>query len=180
MMAINSCIQALVNFCFRLLLVALPLCLCGCATPYRPLKGGKGFSESQITTNEFSVSFQGNGRTSLEQDYDLVLLRAAEVTLEHSFSNFAVMDVTNTSSARPYTVRQRFYGNNTAEASLVPPTPGGYNLSSGYIYEVKERRIDFQPGTILRIKCFPTKPDKPFTYDAAELRDSLKRKYKLR
>ena len=172
------------NACVRLLLIVLAWCFCGCATPYRPLQGGKGYSESQIATNEFSVSFQGNGQTSLEQDYDFVLLRAAEVTLEHSFSNFAVMDVTNTSSAKPYTVHQRFYSNTPAEMSLAPPSPGvvpgGYNLSSGYFYDVKERRILFEPGTILRIKCFATKPEKPFTYDAAELRNSLKQKYKLR
>jgi hypothetical protein len=176
-----------VNVCFRLLLIALAGCLFwGCATPYRPLKGGRGYSESQIATNEFSVSFQGNGQTSLEQDYDFVLLRAAEVTLEHSFSNFAVMDVTNTSSAKPYTVHQRFYANTPAEMSLAPSalgfpaTSAGYSLSSGVIYDVKEQRIYFEPGTILRIKCFATKPEKPFTYDGAELRASLKRKYKLR
>jgi hypothetical protein len=168
------------NAWFRLWPIALALCICSCATPYRPLKAGKGYGEAQISTNEFSVSFQGNGQTSLEQDYDYVLLRAAEVTLQNGFSNFAVMDVTNTSSARPYTVHQQFYGSIPAEASLVPPTRSGYNARSGYIYEVKERRIHFEPGTILRIKCFKPKPDKPFTYDAAALRDSLREKYKLR
>ena len=160
--------------------VAFALSFCGCATSYRPLKGGKGYAESQISSNEFSVSFQGNSQTSLEQDYDFVQLRAAEVTLQHHFSHFAVMDVTNTSSMKQYTVYQRFYAGTAAEANLIERTPGGFNLNqSGYVYDVKSKQIDFQPGTILRIKCFATKPGKPFTFDAEELRRSLRQKNKL-
>jgi hypothetical protein len=155
------------------------LCLSACATGYRASDGGKGFADAQISSNEFQVSFAGNGRTSLEQAYDFVLLRSTEVVLQHGCPYFAVMDTTNTSSARAYTARQRYYTNDRLEGGSGPLTPGVFNRQSGSIVEVAEQRTYFQPGTVLRIKCFPTKPAKPFTYDAVELQQTLKTKYKL-
>jgi hypothetical protein len=154
--------------------------LCSCATAYRPAKSGKGYSDSQISTNEFEVSFRGNGQTDLAQATDFVLLRAAQVTLQHGFSHFAVMDVTNTSSARRYTVHQQFYSPVSPEMGWPPLASGDpWAAPPGYIVHYDEPRIYFQPGTTLKIKCFSTKPEKPFTYDAAALEQSLKQKYKL-
>jgi hypothetical protein len=50
---------------------------------------------------------------------------------------------------------------------------------SGYIVQYEEPRTYFQPGTVLRIKCFTSKPEKPFTFEAATLQQTLKQKYKL-
>jgi hypothetical protein len=49
----------------------------------------------------------------------------------------------------------------------------------GHFVTYAETRDSFRPGTTLKIKCFKSKPQKPFTYDAAELEASLKAKYKL-
>lgn len=149
------------------------LALCSCATPYRPAKGGKGYTESQISSNEFSIGFQANDRTSLETVYDFALLRSAEVALEHGYHFFAVTDAANTSSAKSYLEHQRYYASAFAPGGLGVPAP------SGYIVDVRQRRIDFQPGTLLRIKCYIEKPAKPFTYDAAEQRRMLRKKQKL-
>jgi hypothetical protein len=163
---------------FPLLLAAF--CLCSCATPYRPVASGTGFTDKQLQDDLFQVSFQGNGQTSSQQVQDFALLRAAELTLQHGFSYFAVEDITNTSSARPYTARQQFHVDYPPNIGLPPPTPGGYEpYGTGYIVEYEEPRIYFRPGTSLQVKCFRTKPDKPFTYDAAVLLLSLKQKYKL-
>ena len=90
------------------------------------------------------------------------------------------MDSINTSSAKRYTTRQQFYRPASPETGLPIPTPHGATLGNPvYIVEVEEPRIYFQPGTTLKIKCFAAKPQKPFTYDAAALEQSLKQKYKL-
>lgn len=149
-------------------LIIIVVGLCSCATPYRPAKSGKGYSDSQISTNEFEASFRGNGQTDLARATDFVLLRAAQVTLQHGFSHFSVMDVTNTSSARRYTVHQQFYSPVSPETGWPPLASGDpWAYPPGYIVQYDEPRIYFQPGTILRIKCFAAKPEKPFTFDAA-------------
>src|SRR5258708_914843 len=126
--------------------------MCGCATPYRPADGGKGYTESQISSNEFAVGFQGNGQTSLEDVYDFALLRSADTVLEHGARFFAVVDATNTSSMRSYMARQRYYAGTMA--------PGGFGIPAvtGYFVDVQEPKLDFKPGTLLRIKCFTVSP----------------------
>ena len=154
--------------------------LCGCATPYRPMKHGTGFADEQIAPDRFVVTFQGNGQTKSVQANDFALLRAAQLTLEHGFRWFAVMNVTNTSSARAYTARQRFYAEYPPNMGLPPPSPFGYDpYQFGYIVEYQQPMVYFRPGERLWIQCFQTRPEKPFPYDAAALERSLRQKYKL-
>lgn len=161
--------------------LGIALGLCACATPYRPANRGKGYTDSQISSNEFQVGFQGNRNTTLEEVYDFALLRSAEVVLQHGCHFFAVMDATNTSSARSYIAHQRYYTGSTLFGPLNLPMHGPYGPSpSGYIVDVREPRVDFRPGTLLRIKGFVSKPAKPFTYDAAELEQTLRQKHKLK
>jgi hypothetical protein len=158
----------------------LVLILCSCGTPYRSMKNGTGFADSQIAPDQFSISFHGNGQDTAEKVADFALLRAAQLSLSHSFSYFAVMDVTNTSSAREYTQRQQFHTDYPPSMGLPPPSVGGYDpYRFGYIVEYQQPSIYFRPGTRFVIQCFKTRPEKPFSYEAAALEKSLKRKYKL-
>jgi len=43
----------------------------------------------------------------------------------------------------------------------------------------EETRIYFKPGTSLTIQCFPSKPEKIFTFNAEEIRQQLKQRYGL-
>ena len=143
------------------------------------MKNGSGFTDAQLAPDEFMVTFQGNGHTTSAQADDFALLRAAQVTLEHGFAYFAVTDVTNTSSARPYIVRQQFFTDYPPNMGLPPPTPYGLEpYQFGYIAEYDQPAIYFRPGERLWIKCFKTKPNQPFTYSAAALEQSLKRRYR--
>lgn len=156
------------------------LFVAGCGTPYRPAKDGKGYAESQVAPNEFRVSFQGNGQTRSQEANDFALLRAAEVTLENGFRYFAVIDITNTSSARPYMERQQFYTDYPPNMGLPPPALGGSDpYRFGYIVEYNQPRIYYQPGTQLLIRCSAEKSVRPFTYDAATLEHALKQKYQV-
>lgn len=144
------------------------------------MKNGQGFADYQLGADRFVVTFQGNGKTKSTQANDFALLRAAQLTLEHGFSYFAVTDLTNTSSARPYVARQQFYTDYPPNMWLPPPTPFGLEpYRFGYIAEHDRPAIYFRAGERLWIKCFRTKPEKPFSYDAAALVNSLKQKYKL-
>ena len=157
------------------------LMVCGCGTPYRSMKGGAGFVDSQIAPDRFSIGFKGNGHDTSTKVGDFALLRAAELTLSNGFSYFAVMDVTNTSSATPYIERQRYYTYYPPAMTLPPPTFGGVDTYRiAYYVDYEQPRIYFRPGTRIVVQCFKTKPDSPFTYDAAALEESLKRKYNLK
>jgi hypothetical protein len=152
----------------------------GCATPYRPAHGGKGYADSQVSADQFNVGFQGNGDTSPQKANDYALLRGAQVTLQHGFGYFAVIDITNTGSARPYVQRQRFYSDYPPNMGLPPPALGGYDpYRFGYIVEYSQPRVYYRPGVRFLIKCFQRKPDKPFTYDAAALERLLKERYRI-
>lgn len=48
-----------------------------------------------------------------------------------------------------------------------------------YIVEYEQPRTYYRPGIRLLIRSFARKPDKPFTYDAAALEQSLKQRYRL-
>jgi len=153
------------------------LLLYACATPYRPLKSGTGYSSAQVSSNEFKVGFQGNVDTSLERAYDFALLRSAEITLQNGFRFFSVLDVTNTSSAKRYTQVYRAYS---------APVPGAQDfgwydyIPAPYTVQVEQPQVYYQPGTVFLIKCFRESPAKGFAYDATALEQSVKRKYKIR
>ncbi len=157
---------------------ALALVLCSCATAYHPLKHGRGYFSTQVSSDQFTVGFQGNADTSLERVYDLTLLRSAEVTLTNGFHFFSVLDVTNTSSSKRFKAVYQ-------TASMVPVIGlqdfGRYDyFPSPARVQVQEPRVYYEPGTVLYIQCFARRPEQPFAYDAAVLEDSLKRKYKVR
>ncbi len=147
-----------------------------CATGYHPLDHGTGYSDSQVAPDEFRVSFRGNGNTSPQKADDFVLLRAAQVTRQHGFPWFAVLDVTNTSSVRPYTSQFRYY------AAPLPSPYSPYGSGADFVgsYVTSERHgVYVRPGSTLLIKGYATKPEKPFTYDAKALEQSLGAKYHL-
>lgn len=75
------------------------LFLAGCATKYQSFGFSGGFSEVQLDTNVFRVSFKGNGYSSGDRVEEMALLRSAEVTLNNGFTHFAV--VTGTTRENP-------------------------------------------------------------------------------
>lgn len=66
--------------------------LSGCATAYQADGFTGGFTESQLSSNVYRVSFRGNGMTRPEMADDMALLRSAELMLEKAFPFFVVVD----------------------------------------------------------------------------------------
>jgi hypothetical protein len=68
--------------------------LAGCTqpTPYQPLVDGYGYSEQQIEDNRFWVRFAGNQRTPAATVQNYWLYRIAELTLDHGYDYFTVVD----------------------------------------------------------------------------------------
>lgn len=69
--------------------------LWGCArepTPYQPIVDGYGYSEQRIEDNRYRVTFAGNDFTKSETVQNYLLYRAAELTLNHGYDYFTVVD----------------------------------------------------------------------------------------
>jgi hypothetical protein len=78
-----------------LLALGLMLALGACtttATPYQPADGRFGYSEQQIEDNRYRVSFAGNQATPRQTVENLLLYRAAELTLARGDDHFTVVD----------------------------------------------------------------------------------------
>lgn len=70
----------------------LSVVLAGCATAYQKVGYSGGFDEVRLSENMYRVSVQGNGYTSDERAYQIMLLRASELTLSSGFQKFVLLD----------------------------------------------------------------------------------------
>ena len=75
-----------------LVVVFLVAACAGGPTPYQPATDGYGYSEQQIEDNRYRVTFAGNDLTSPDVVQNYLLYRAAEVTLDHGYDYFTVVD----------------------------------------------------------------------------------------
>lgn len=73
-----------------LLAAAATLAACASAAPYQPLSKGIGYSEQQLESNRYRVSFAGNGATPKATVENYMLYRAAEVTLQRGYDGFLI------------------------------------------------------------------------------------------
>jgi len=72
----------------------LLLGLAGCAvpTPYQLRADGYGYSEQQLESDRYRVTFSGNSVTARETVQNYLLYRAAELTLANGHDHFTVVD----------------------------------------------------------------------------------------
>ena len=89
------------------------LAACTTATPYQPnIQGQKvsgGFSEQQIESNRFRVTFSGNSLTSRETVEGYLLYRAAELTTQQGYDWFTLVDRNTEADRRTYIDADPFY-----------------------------------------------------------------------
>lgn len=152
----------------RMLALGLMLALGACttvSTAYQPANGGFGYSEQQIEENRYRVSFAGNAATPRQTVENLLLLRAAELTLARGDDYFTVVnrgvEATGTGGGTVYPSVGVGVGSggNTAFGVGVSTIFGGYG-GGATSYTAFADILTF-PGT---------KPEgDPHSYDADEL-----------
>ncbi len=169
----------------NIVILSIMLSLVGCATAYQPEGFSGGFSETQINTNAFTVTFMGNGYTGRTKSNDFALLRSAEVSLEHGFKYFIIVDAKQYSQNNIYTTPTTAttninantygsaynYGNSTSYNANTYGT-ATTTVSGGQTYNISK------PRTSNTIVCFTEKPQ-GFVYSASLLVKSLKQKYRI-
>jgi len=104
--------------------IALGLLVAGCTTapptPYQPYRahsaGGihGGYSEQQLAPDRYLVRFHGNSLSSRDRVEGYMLYRAAELTVQHGFDWFKVLDRNTEHNVRtivrPDTLYRPWYG----------------------------------------------------------------------
>jgi hypothetical protein len=160
----------------RKVLALLPIAaLTACATAYQPDGLSGGFTETQLDTNVFRVSFRGNGYTRADRAEDMALLRSAEIALKNGFTHFAIADSKSRTDYSSFTTPIQSsttgtvssYGN-TAFLNARTSTTGGQTF------------VTAKPSATNTIVCFKGKPEiSAFVYDAQFVYSSLSAKYKL-
>ena len=161
------------------------LVFCSCAAPYRPIKHHSGYAEHQVGTNEYEVSFLGNGNTTYDRAFDFALLRAAEIALNRQAKSFTVVDVINLSSARKYQAPPRYYWTASpflSTAGQTVPAAPEFLEPTRYSYLMEtplQEHIFYRPGVKLKIRLLPEPATGYYPYNPATLRERLRTKYGL-
>jgi len=153
--------------------VSLLVVLGGCATAYQTEGPSGGFSETQLDTNVFRVSFRGNGYTRAERAEELALLRSAELTLRNGFTHFVVIEGRSREKSGSYTTPTQSYTTGSATAY------GNSVYGSAHTTSYGGQTIHFsKPSTTNTIMCFNGKPNiQGLVYDAQYICNSIGQKY---
>jgi hypothetical protein len=163
---------------FFLIGCVLQSLLTGCSTPYQSEGFTGGYSHTQLAPDVFRITFRGNAYTSIERTQDLVLLRAADLTLQFGFKYFAIIDESSSTKVSTFTTP------GSADTSGSVQIYGGQRNYSGTYsehttYIPPQTYFMYKPRSGLLIRCFADKPGGVYTFDAAFLQQSLKQKYKI-
>lgn len=157
-----------------LLAAGLTVSACASLAPYGPQRsaGGQGFSEQQIESNRFRVTYNGVGAPGPVAD--LALLRAAELTQQQGYDWFEVT--------------QRWIDGRADSAGGVSPSVGvgfGSSSGSGRYGGWSSSGVGVGVGlnfsgpsatstTLEIVMGRGDRPDRPNAYDARSVQDSLR------
>lgn len=159
---------------FLLLLLAVPLIVTGCATPYQSNGFAGGYSETQLAPDVFRIHFRGNGYTSGERAQDFAMLRAADLCVQNGFDCFALLDERDSTSTSAISTPGYSYTTGSVYSYGNSATYSGHTVySPGQTILVNRPRAD------LLIRCFHAKPEGVYAFDASFLQKSLKQKYHI-
>jgi hypothetical protein len=143
--------------------------LSGCATPYQSSGARGGFSDVQLDTNVFQITFKGNGFTSASDVSNMALLRGSELSLKHGFPYFIV--VANSDITRTALMQTPAYANTTTTGYGTPVLRSNTVITGGQTFAVAH------PGAMTTIVCLEKKPEGTFAYNAQSIFDSLSKTY---
>lgn len=156
-------------------LAAIAAVVVGCATGYQPAGLAGGFTETQLDSNVWRVSFQGNGYTRGEKVEDFAMLRSAELALQNGFTHFAFLSsktggqaIAITAPTTTYTTSNAsVYGNNVSGTATSHTYGGGTTFVTA-------------PSAQNLVMMFKGKPNvQGIVYDAQFICQSLGRKYEV-
>ncbi len=148
--------------------------LSSCATGYHKTGLTGGYTETQLGPDIFRVSFSGNGFCSNQRAQDLVLLRAADLTVDNGYSYFIV------GGEADIGVNQTAYMPGHSYTSGSMSIVGNSAFYSGQTTYFPGMNLNiYKPGQEMLIQCLKHRPNSGMVFDARFLQTSLRAKYKI-
>jgi hypothetical protein len=114
----------------------------------------------------------GNGSTTEKKAHDFTLLRAAEITLEHGFSYFNILENKNIVLISPDNLAAALYYDKLNKTST--------NLHEADKNTPTRIAATKRPTCDMLIRCYHEKPANTQSADAASMRDAIRRNYQLK
>ena len=159
----------------------LSLTLLGCATGYKPQGQLGGYSETQLAENRFQVLYKGNNYVSRDTANDYLLLRSAEVTLEHGFTHFVMASAQSEEDVQVYNTPVT-----TSTRGSVKKEGDGVKMKSETVTMGGGVSVSRRPISRAMIICYNGRPpasakaDETRIFDAKLVSTSLRRKYEIK
>ena len=150
--------------------IVLALAIAGCATGYQSKGLSGGFTDTQLDSNVWQVTFNGNGYTSVEKVRDFALLRGSELTLKNGFSYFYLQDEQQSQTNSSFSTGG---SSNTYANCYGSSCTANTNYTPGQTYNIKKH------GNTRIVVMLEQKPEQGFVYNARMIFDSLVQKYSL-
>ena len=133
--------------------------LSACATKYQPERHGGGYTETQLDTNVWRVTFNGNGHSSKHQVEDYALLRGAELALKKGYTHFSFVGSNSSTQIGAFTT--------------MPYTAGGVTYGG-------QTFVTSSPSATNTVVMYKGKPEtNDMVYDATFVCQSLGQKYQV-
>jgi hypothetical protein len=120
----------------------LPLLLVGCATVYKPEGVTGGYRDAMTGPDTAIVSFSGNGYTSEDRVIAMLLVRCADITLQHGYRYFVVTGSQDMGHVSSFTV----------PGSATTNTYGSFSGTSYTTIDPPETVHIYKPAVIDSIK----------------------------
>jgi hypothetical protein len=152
------------------------LAACASPTPYQAADGSRrGYTEQQIETNRFRISFDGNSLTDRETVETYLLYRAAELTVEEGYDHFMVVtratdEDTRVTSSGAYS---SFYSAFPVHYSYYHPRWGWHGWRDPFWDDVSYRETTRYEASAEIFLGRGPKPDDPNAFDARDVISNL-------
>ena len=148
--------------------VALPVLLTGCATPYQPMGALGGYQEEQLAPDIYRVAFFGNGYTAPQTAAEYVIHRCAELTEQKRYGYFGILAVSDQSVTKTFTTPAHSYTTGTGYATAIGNT--AFETYHGTTYYTPAQTIQFNfPRPVITIKMFNAWPKGADLVDASSI-----------
>lgn len=157
----------------KIIMVVILLFSTGCATGYHRQGWTGGYNESQLQEDTFRVSFKGNAFVDKETVQDYLLLRCAEITIDHGFDYFVILGEENSTAVSNHTTPTHVSAQSTSHGNAnYSQTKGNATITGG------DTQYLSKPKSNCIIKCFKGKKpdDLPNAFTAYQLIGYLKEK----
>lgn len=156
----RNCDSIFMNKFYIGLIIATSILLSSCTDIYGPeTTWHRGYTNTQIDSNTFTVSYDGLPDTSSQTVQNYMLYRCAELTFQNGFDYFIIIDK-HISARHDQNCNQTFDTHKDKKGNWVPPESGSMDC---------EDTISYTANATIKTYKGKKPANNPFAYNANEL-----------